>query len=334
MPTCRRHRIPHVRARATSAPRGAVRRRPPGRRSTGESEPTAPSSTRPSSAGRPGPGAGDPNSPFAPHEPVASAIIPSALDCEDPIEHTMTRRELRALRDAHGITSHHDRRDRLPDPRGSRRGRSCCSDGSGCGAPLRARNAARRAVHAPRFRAGGVRPARRRTSCSRPHRPSRSARSSCRRGRGRCRRSGRGSRRARRGPGRTRRGGARRSTGRSAPLPPLPPKRHPPRRRPSPPLPQHRAGPAGPAQIAPEALRQPGRRTPHTARGSAGVARGRRRRTGLRARRPGRRTLAAEPVVEATIVEVVEPSTLHSADRALVDAGAARRRDPDRATPP
>ncbi|MEO5921023.1 MAG: hypothetical protein ABIQ01_07760 [Pseudolysinimonas sp.] len=53
----------------------------------------------------PVPAPADPNSPFAPHEPVASTIIPSALDSEDALEHTLTRRELRALRDAHGITS-------------------------------------------------------------------------------------------------------------------------------------------------------------------------------------------------------------------------------------
>jgi hypothetical protein len=47
----------------------------------------------------------DPNSTFAPHAPVASTIIPSALDAEDALEHTLTRRELRALRDAHGITA-------------------------------------------------------------------------------------------------------------------------------------------------------------------------------------------------------------------------------------
>ena len=53
----------------------------------------------------PPPAPADPNSPFAPHEPVASTVIPSALDSEDALEHTLTRRELRALRDAHGITS-------------------------------------------------------------------------------------------------------------------------------------------------------------------------------------------------------------------------------------
>jgi hypothetical protein len=47
----------------------------------------------------------DPNSTFAPHAPAAPTIIPSALDSEDALEHTLTRRELRALRDAHGITS-------------------------------------------------------------------------------------------------------------------------------------------------------------------------------------------------------------------------------------
>ena len=47
----------------------------------------------------------DPNSTFAPHAPAAPTIIPSALDSEDAMEHTLTRRELRALRDAHGITS-------------------------------------------------------------------------------------------------------------------------------------------------------------------------------------------------------------------------------------
>jgi hypothetical protein len=45
----------------------------------------------------------DPSSTFAPH--AAPVIEPSALDADDPIEHTLTRRELRALRDAHGITS-------------------------------------------------------------------------------------------------------------------------------------------------------------------------------------------------------------------------------------
>lgn len=51
------------------------------------------------------PAPADPNSPFAPHAPAASTVIPSALDSEDALEHTLTRRELRALRDAHGITS-------------------------------------------------------------------------------------------------------------------------------------------------------------------------------------------------------------------------------------
>jgi hypothetical protein len=51
------------------------------------------------------PAPADANSPFAPHAPVASTVIPSALDSEDALEHTLTRRELRALRDAHGITS-------------------------------------------------------------------------------------------------------------------------------------------------------------------------------------------------------------------------------------
>jgi len=47
----------------------------------------------------------EPNSTFAPHAPVPPTIIPSALDSEEFAEHTLTRRELRALRDAHGITS-------------------------------------------------------------------------------------------------------------------------------------------------------------------------------------------------------------------------------------
>jgi hypothetical protein len=35
----------------------------------------------------------------------APAVVPSTLDAEEGIEHTLTRRELRALRDAHGITA-------------------------------------------------------------------------------------------------------------------------------------------------------------------------------------------------------------------------------------
>lgn len=53
----------------------------------------------------PTPAPADPNSTFAPHAPVAPTIIPSALDSEDAMEHTLTRRELRALRVAHGISS-------------------------------------------------------------------------------------------------------------------------------------------------------------------------------------------------------------------------------------
>ena len=50
------------------------------------------------------PAPADPYSPFAPHAPVASTVIPSALDSEDALEHTLTRRELRTLRETHGIT--------------------------------------------------------------------------------------------------------------------------------------------------------------------------------------------------------------------------------------
>ncbi|HWM33493.1 MAG TPA: hypothetical protein VNR36_04570 [Pseudolysinimonas sp.] len=38
-------------------------------------------------------------------QPSAETVQPSALDNAEPVEHTLTRRELRALRDAHGITA-------------------------------------------------------------------------------------------------------------------------------------------------------------------------------------------------------------------------------------
>jgi hypothetical protein len=47
----------------------------------------------------------DASSAFAPHPPAQPVVLPSALDNEDPVEHTLTRRELRALRDAHGIAA-------------------------------------------------------------------------------------------------------------------------------------------------------------------------------------------------------------------------------------
>ena len=56
-------------------------------------------------AGVPVAPAADPNSTFAPHPPAAPVMLPSSLDAEEGIEHTLTRRELRALRDAHGITA-------------------------------------------------------------------------------------------------------------------------------------------------------------------------------------------------------------------------------------
>jgi hypothetical protein len=47
----------------------------------------------------------DPHSTFAPHPPAAPVIMPSALDSDESPEHTLTRRELRALREVHGITA-------------------------------------------------------------------------------------------------------------------------------------------------------------------------------------------------------------------------------------
>jgi hypothetical protein len=44
----------------------------------------------------------------APAESAQPVVMPSALDNEDAVEHTLTRRELRALRDAHGIGTAHD----------------------------------------------------------------------------------------------------------------------------------------------------------------------------------------------------------------------------------
>ena len=46
----------------------------------------------------------DPASTFAPHAP-AEPILDSTVDEAEAVEHTLTRRELRALRDAHGITA-------------------------------------------------------------------------------------------------------------------------------------------------------------------------------------------------------------------------------------
>ncbi len=62
------------------------------------------------------PAPADPSSTFAPHEPASPTIIPSALDSEDALEHTLTRRELRALRDAHGITSQTTGETAYPTP--------------------------------------------------------------------------------------------------------------------------------------------------------------------------------------------------------------------------
>lgn len=45
----------------------------------------------------------DPASTFAPHAPAEPVLAPA--DADEPTEHTLTRRELRALRDAHGITA-------------------------------------------------------------------------------------------------------------------------------------------------------------------------------------------------------------------------------------
>lgn len=47
----------------------------------------------------------DPASTFAPHAAPEPAVEPSVFDSDEPAEHTLTRRELRALRDAHGITA-------------------------------------------------------------------------------------------------------------------------------------------------------------------------------------------------------------------------------------
>lgn len=104
---------PALRSRRTPAPVGEVPSgsepeqdgsvrsrdfRPEGRRSASPS--WAPQYGGAEPAGVPN----DPSSTFAPHPPAQPVVMPSALDTEDSVEHTLTRRELRALRDAHGIT--------------------------------------------------------------------------------------------------------------------------------------------------------------------------------------------------------------------------------------
>ncbi|HTL41711.1 MAG TPA: hypothetical protein VL294_09575 [Pseudolysinimonas sp.] len=58
----------------------------------------------------------DPSSTFAPHAPVQPAAAPADPAGDEPIEHTLTRRELRALRDAHGITAETTGETAYPTP--------------------------------------------------------------------------------------------------------------------------------------------------------------------------------------------------------------------------
>jgi hypothetical protein len=112
-PSFRARRTPDpvgdVPADAAAAPEGAFRPRdysPEGRRSAapgwapqygGAGQPPATPVAPPETPA-------DPASGFAPHEPAPQPVAPPA-EAVDPVEHTLTRRELRALRDAHGITA-------------------------------------------------------------------------------------------------------------------------------------------------------------------------------------------------------------------------------------
>jgi hypothetical protein len=102
---------PALRTRRTPAPAetssdpGAFRPRdfsPEGRRSAAPEWAPQYGGAAPAPEQPPAPG---PDSSFAPHPPAEPTVLPSALDTADQVEHTLTRRELRALRDAHGITA-------------------------------------------------------------------------------------------------------------------------------------------------------------------------------------------------------------------------------------
>ena len=236
----------------------------------------------------------DPNSPFAPHAPVASTIIPSALDAEDALEHTLTRRELRALRDAHGITSVDHRRDRVPDSRAPAAAAPAAAPTApdaapaSAGTPLAAPSTRLDSALAEFDQLAAGRPAPVPTDPPAP--------------RGRRAAAAAAAAAAPAAapvvapaavPGGTRR---------SRPVRPLPP-------RPSPAPAPAPAAPAGPAQIAPEALATPLVAPPTVAAAPQAAPEIVVAELVAEPVAPAPAAAPAEAVIEATIVEVVEPPT-------------------------